>query len=195
MQMLLTKLLLLLACALTLAWPCLWLRERGIRPVRDVLAFFRRRSWFGRVLFGTYFVAVCIYGGMKPGGGTNNVPQMLPPGGGGMEALPNHGSGILGNLAIPQFSNPAIQGPCDFSTPSNAVVCSDWLAFGGFEDWTCDCAIVKMWKCAITELPIVVESGNSHWMIPLLHNGIIAQSPIVGRRAIRVGISHGAGNC
>ena len=69
------------------AWLCLWLRERGLRPVRELGVLFRRQTKVGRIVLGTLFIAMWVFASTKPGsgggngdsgdGGTNGVPQMV----------------------------------------------------------------------------------------------------------------------
>ena len=94
--------LLFLAWLAFCAWLVLVCREKNIHPLRDFGRFFKKQSNVGRVLFGTFFIAMWIYASVKPGdgggngggdgggdGGTNNVPQMVcPPGGSTQVSLP-----------------------------------------------------------------------------------------------------------
>lgn len=70
------------------AWLVLVCREKNVHPLRDFCRFFKMQSKVGRVLLGTFFVAMWIFASTKPGdgggnggggcdGGTNNVPQMV----------------------------------------------------------------------------------------------------------------------
>ena len=90
-----TAFLISLACASTIAWLVALMHEKNIRPVQDLVTFFKKQSKVGRVLLGTFFIAMWVIASTKPGngggngggegggdGGTNNVPQMVcPPGG------------------------------------------------------------------------------------------------------------------
>ena len=67
-----TKFLLFLAGVTLLAWLALVLREKDIRPARDLAVFFRRLSKPGRIVFGTFFVAMWILASVKPGDGGGN---------------------------------------------------------------------------------------------------------------------------
>ena len=90
-----TTTLLFLAWLSFCAWLVLVCHEKNIHPLRDFCAFFKKQSKVGRVLLGTFFIALWVIASTKPGdgggngggdgggdGGTNNVPQMVcPPGG------------------------------------------------------------------------------------------------------------------
>ena len=90
-----TGTLLFLAWLSFCAWLVLVCREKNVHPLRDVAMFFKKQTKAGRIIFGTFFIAMWIFASVKPGdgdgngggdgggdGGTNNVPQMVcPPGG------------------------------------------------------------------------------------------------------------------
>ena len=67
-----TAFLLSLACASTIAWLVALMHEKNIRPVQDLVAFFKKQSKAGRVLFGTFFIAMWIIASTKPGDGGGN---------------------------------------------------------------------------------------------------------------------------
>ena len=91
-----TAFLLSLACASTIAWLVALMHEKNVRPVQDLVAFFKKQSKAGRVLLGTFFIAMWIIASTKPGdgggngggdggggdGGTNNIQMVIGPGGG-----------------------------------------------------------------------------------------------------------------
>ena len=90
-----TAFLLTLACASTLAWLVALMHEKDVRPVRDLVAFFKKQSKAGRVVLGTFFIAMWMFASVKPGdgggngggngggdGGTNNVEVVVGSGGG-----------------------------------------------------------------------------------------------------------------
>ncbi|MBE6383884.1 MAG: hypothetical protein E7049_12855, partial [Lentisphaerae bacterium] len=83
------------------AWLVLVCREKNVHPLRDFAMFFKKQTKAGRIIFGTFFIAMWIFASVKPGdgdgngggggfdGGTNNVPQMVcPPGGSLQMSLP-----------------------------------------------------------------------------------------------------------
>jgi len=80
---------------LTIAWLVALMHEKDIRPVRDMVGFFKKQSKAGRVVFGIMFLAFWLIASVKPdgggnggdpgggdGGGTNNVQMVIGPGGG-----------------------------------------------------------------------------------------------------------------
>ena len=83
-----TAFLLSLACASTIAWLVALMHEKNVRPVQDLVAFFKKQSKVGRVLLGTFFIAMWVMASTKPGnggngggdgggdGGTNNVQNV-----------------------------------------------------------------------------------------------------------------------
>ena len=111
--------LLFLAWLAFCAWLVLVCREKNIHPLRDFVRFFKKQSNVGRVLFGTFFIAMWIYASVKPSegggngggggdGGTNNVPQMVPgPGVGNLQQMKLPGGVSQCLLGQPQF-NPTL---------------------------------------------------------------------------------------
>ena len=103
-----TSLILKLACAATVAWLVALMYEKGVRPVRDVVAMFRSLPKVSRVLLGAFFVGMWLFASIKPDGDygimemwnygnaelniSTNTPQ-------GNSALDN---GCLHNSTIPQ---------------------------------------------------------------------------------------------
>ena len=116
-----TAFLLTLACASTLAWLVALMHEKDVRPVRDLVAFFKKQSKAGRVVLGTFFIAMWMFASVKPGdgggngggngggdGGTNNVEVVVGPGG-GLQPLDSPGAvtnnqqqGFQGGVQSPQ---------------------------------------------------------------------------------------------
>ena len=96
-----TALLLSLAGVSTAAWLVALMHERGVRPARDFVAFFKRQPKAGRVLLAAFFIAMWIFasekqgngvgGGGGDGGGTNNI-QMVIGTGGGLQPLDSPGA-------------------------------------------------------------------------------------------------------
>ncbi len=71
------------------------MHEKNVRPVQDLVAFFKKQSKVGRIILGTFFIAMWVIASTKPGnggngggdgggdgGGTNNVQMVIGPGGG-----------------------------------------------------------------------------------------------------------------
>ena len=88
-----TTTLLFLAWLSFCAWLVLVCHEKNIHPLRDFCAFFKKQSKVGRVLLGTFFIALWVIASTKPGGGngggngggdggTNNIQMVIGPGGG-----------------------------------------------------------------------------------------------------------------
>ena len=117
-----TAFLLSLACASTIAWLVALMHEKNVRPVQDLVAFFKKQSKVGRVLLGTFFIAMWVIASTKPGngggngggdgggdgGGTNNVQMVIGPGG-GLQPLDSPGAvtnsqqqGLQGGIQPPQ---------------------------------------------------------------------------------------------
>ena len=116
-----TSFLLTLAGATTIAWLVALMHEKNIRPVQDLVSFFKKQSKVGRVLLGTFFIAMWVIASTKPGGGgngggdggggdggTNNVQMVIGPGG-GLQPLVTPGAvtnnqqqGLQGGLQSPQ---------------------------------------------------------------------------------------------
>ena len=80
---------------LTIAWLVALMHEKDIRPVRDMVGFFKKQSKTGRVVFGIMFLAFWLVASIKPddggnggdpgggnGGSTNNVQMVIGPGSG-----------------------------------------------------------------------------------------------------------------
>ena len=53
-----TTLLFTLLCATTIAWFIALMHEKNLRPVQDLVDIFKRQSKVGRVLLGTFFIAM-----------------------------------------------------------------------------------------------------------------------------------------
>ena len=104
--------LLFLAWIAFCAWLVLVCHEKDIHPLRDFAKVFKGHSRAGRVLLGTFFIVLFIYGSIKPGdggGGTNNVPQMVPgPGVGNLQPM-NLPGGVAQGLQGQTQSNPTLQ--------------------------------------------------------------------------------------
>ena len=67
-----TTFLLTLAGASTIAWLVALMHEKNIRPVQDLVTLFKKQSKAGRVLLGTFFIAMWIIASTKPGNGGGN---------------------------------------------------------------------------------------------------------------------------
>ena len=186
-----TAFLLSLAGVSAIAWLVALMHEKDIRPARELVEFFKKRSKAGRVVVGALFIGFLVFASVKPGdgggdgGGTNSVQMVIGPGGatgttgilpvageqngaststGGTPVVPVCGQGgLVGNPAsapdewedFPPITSTnttrTLTGDdfrrgfvlarvgtgeqFDFSAPSDAVVCSDWRAFGAATDW------------------------------------------------------------
>ena len=106
---------------LTIAWLVALMHEKDIRPVRDMVGFFKKQSKTGRVVFGIMFLAFWLIASVKPdgggnggdpgggdGGGTNNVQMVVSPGS-GLQPLDSPGAvtndqqqGLQGGIQPPQ---------------------------------------------------------------------------------------------
>ena len=64
-----TEFLLSLACASAIAWLAALMRDKSLRPVRELAAFFGRHSVPGRVILSAFFIGMCVYGSTKSGNG------------------------------------------------------------------------------------------------------------------------------
>jgi hypothetical protein len=45
------------------------MHEKNLRPVRELVAFYKKHSVFGRVVLSVFFIGMCVYGSTK---GTGN---------------------------------------------------------------------------------------------------------------------------
>ena len=136
-----TTTLLLLAWLSFCAWLVLVCHEKNIHPLRDFCAFFKKQSKVGRVLLGTFFIALWVIASTKPGGGsgggggdgggispersehceamslegcdggTNNVPQMVP----------GPGVGNLQPMNLPGGEIQGLQGQAQFNPDLHPV--------------------------------------------------------------------------
>lgn len=97
------------------------MHEKNVRPVQDLVAFFKKQSKVGRIILGTFFIAMWVIASTKPGdggngggdggggdGGTNNVQMVIGPGG-GIQPLDSPGAvtnsqqqGLQGGILPPQ---------------------------------------------------------------------------------------------
>ena len=82
----------------------LFLHEKNLCPVRELVGFFKTQPKSGRVFLGTFFLVMWIIASVKPGGGnmgggdgggdgggTNNI-QMVNGPGGGLQPLDSPGT-------------------------------------------------------------------------------------------------------
>ena len=157
-----TVLLFALLCATAIAWFIALMREKSLRPVRELAAFFKRHSVPGRVILNAFFIGMCVYGSTKSGnggggddgGGTNSL-QMVVGSGDGLQPLdspetvadewtdftpitsPNTSRTLDGDDFRRGFvlTRVGMDEAFDFSAPADAAVCGDWRAFGAAEDW------------------------------------------------------------
>ena len=88
-----TKILVALAIATGIASLCLWLHEKGIRPIESFKMSVRKMSLVGICALGLWAAPFIQYGSTKGGnGGTNNVPQQVINPGGGLLPLVSPGA-------------------------------------------------------------------------------------------------------
>ena len=133
-----TAFLLSLACASTIAWLLALMHEKNIRPVQDIVAFLKKQSKAGRVIFGSFFITMWIFASVKPNGGGNggNLRGPVPMGEITITST-NTTRTITGDDFRRGFvmSRVGTDGAFDFTPPAGATVCSDWRAFGAASDW------------------------------------------------------------
>jgi hypothetical protein len=84
-----TAFLLSLACASTIAWLVALMHEKNVRPVQDLVAFFKKQSKVGRVILGTFFIAMWVIASTKPGDGGGNGGGEGGGGDGGTNSVQN----------------------------------------------------------------------------------------------------------
>ena len=77
-----TVLLFALLCATAIAWFIALMREKSLRPVRELAAFLKRHSVFGRVILCAFFIGMCVYGSTKSGNGGGGDDGGAKPSGG-----------------------------------------------------------------------------------------------------------------
>ena len=153
-----TAVLLFLAGASTIAWLVALMRQKGIHPIRGLVAFFKNQSKAGRVLLGTFFIAIWIIAGTKPSGnvgnegygdgGANNVQMVVglvgdpaPVTDQWSDFTPITSTNTTHTLTGDDFRRGFVLARVgtgeefDFSAPPGATACSDWRAFGAAEDW------------------------------------------------------------
>ncbi|MBQ6103378.1 MAG: hypothetical protein IJL06_06865, partial [Kiritimatiellae bacterium] len=133
-----TSVVFALAAAFSAASLCLWLRERGIRPVRRVAAFLSRHTTPGRVLLGALFVVMWMFASVKPNGGSRGA---VTPADEWEGFVPITSTNTTRTLDGDDFRRGFVltrvgtNETHNFAASSNAVVCADWLTFGAAEDW------------------------------------------------------------
>ena len=121
------------------AWIVAIMHEKGIRPVRKVWEVFKAQSVVGRAFLAMFSLVLLVVASVKPpGGGNRGGPSAMDE----WELLaPITSTNTTRTLEAEDFRRGFVLAGVgtgeqfDFSAPSNAVVCSDWLAFGAAEDW------------------------------------------------------------
>ena len=98
-----TAFLISLSGILTIAWLVALMHEKDIRPVRDMVGFFKKQPKTGRVVFGIMFLAFWLVASIKPDGGGSGGDSGGDDGGGtnsvqSVQMVVSPGSG-LGNVA------------------------------------------------------------------------------------------------
>lgn len=110
-----TGTLLFLAWMFFCAWLVLVCREKDVHPLRDFAMFFKKQTKAGRIILGTFFIAMWVIASTKPGDGggsgdgdTNNIQMVIDPGG-GLQPLVSPGAvtnnqqqGFQGGIQPPQ---------------------------------------------------------------------------------------------
>lgn len=114
-----TGTLLFLAWMFFCAWLVLVCREKDVHPLRDFAMFFKKQTKAGRIILGTFFIAMWVIASTKPGDGggngggsgdgdTNNIQMVIDPGG-GLQPLDSPGAvtndqqqGFQGGILPPQ---------------------------------------------------------------------------------------------
>lgn len=151
-----TTTLLFLAWLSFCAWLVLVCHEKNIHPLRDFCAFFKKQSKVGRVLLGTFFIALWVIASTKPGGEIQGLqgqaqfnpdlhPVNQPLGGGATLNLsgcePISSTNTTSMLTTEDFERGFVMTrigtdeELDFTPPPNATIVNDWMAFGAATDW------------------------------------------------------------
>ena len=159
-----TAFLLMGVVASAVAWVAALCHEKGIRPFAGAVRFVRELPWGGRLALLPLFVALVAYGSTKNsselrvGSLELGANQYWPCRGGesveGCESISSRvervdGVDNVANVEVLPVTNANTQlGNGEWGTGNvshridkidrigeNAVVCEDWLKFGGFEDW------------------------------------------------------------
>ena len=121
------------------AWIVAIMHEKGIRPVRKVWEVFKAQSVVGRAFLAMFSLVLLVVASVKPpGGGNRGGPSAMDE----WELLaPITSTNTTRTLEAEDFRRGFVLAGVgtgeqfDFSAPSSAVICSDWLAFGAAEDW------------------------------------------------------------
>ena len=101
-----TTAIVLSAAASLVAWVCVAAHARGIRPLRAIARFAQKLSLAGVVVFALMAAPLYRAGSTKVGGGTNNVPQMVPgPGVGNLQPMSPPGGGNVANVEMLPMTN------------------------------------------------------------------------------------------
>ena len=101
-----TTVIILSAAASLVAWVCVAAHARGIRPLRAIARFAQKLSLAGVVVFALMAAPLYRAGSTKVGGGTNNVPQMVPgPGVGNLQPMSPPGGGNVANVEMLPMTN------------------------------------------------------------------------------------------
>ena len=150
-----TEGLVVLAVALGIAWFCVWLHEHDVCPLKSLKKTLRKFSIVGICALALWALPLIQYGSTKGGnGGTNNVQMVVGPGVGVLSLVgdppvvdewegfpPITSTNTTRILDGDDFRRGFVLARVgtgeqfDFSAPSDAVVCSDWRAFGAATDW------------------------------------------------------------
>ena len=119
-----TTAIVLSAAASLVAWVCVAAHARGIRPLRAIARFAQKLSLAGVVVFGLMAAPLYRAGSTKVGGGTNNVPQMVP------------GPGNLDPMSLPGGELQGLHGQTQLNPELHPVNQPAALNLFGFEPIT-----------------------------------------------------------
>ncbi len=119
-----TTAIVLSAGASLVAWVCVAAHARGIRPLRAIARFAQKLSLAGVVVFGLMAAPLYRAGSTKVGGGTNNVPQMVP------------GPGNLDPMSLPGGELQGLHGQTQLNPELHPVNQPAALNLFGFEPIT-----------------------------------------------------------
>ena len=127
-----TAFLLIGAAVSVVAWAVALCRENRVCPFGAAARFVRGLPWGGRLALLPLFAALIVYGSVKQGNVANvevlpvtNANTQLEIGTGNWQQ--SH-TGNINNSQHLTLNSPT-------HSIENAVVCEDWLRFGGYEDW------------------------------------------------------------
>ena len=118
-----TGLLFAILCATAVAWFIALIHEKNIRPVQDLVAFFKKHSVFGRVILSAFFIGMCVYGSTKSGNGGNGDGDGCGDGGGtnSIQVVNSPGDGLQPLDSPGTVTDPSGQGLTGEIQPTSAA--------------------------------------------------------------------------